>query len=102
VCPPHTPLPAQTRALLDGYGRAVLMQVPAWQGKRIAAALERDLFLAGTTRPSASEKGLFVVQEVRFRRWLPPPAGGAPSMEACGIDVYATARGQWLSHRGRA
>jgi predicted metal-binding protein len=47
VCPPHTPTPDQTRKMLDEVRRAVLFESPGGLTKKIAAALERKLFLAG-------------------------------------------------------
>ncbi|MCJ7544265.1 MAG: DUF2284 domain-containing protein [Phycisphaerae bacterium] len=94
VCPPHTPTPDQTRRMLDEYRRAVLFEAPLRQAKRIAAALERELFLAGYYKAlglgagpcrlcptCAMEAGCRHAEQAR------------PAMEAVGIDVYATARG---------
>ena len=47
MCPPHTPTPAETRRVLDDYRRAVLFEAPPGDAKRIAAGLERELFLDG-------------------------------------------------------
>ena len=46
MCPPHTPMPAETRLMLDEYKQAILFESPPGQAKRIAAELERKLFLA--------------------------------------------------------
>ena len=94
VCPPHTPTPDQTRRMLDDYRRAVLFEAPHRRVKPIAVALERELFLAGYYKAlglgagpcslcatCAMEAGCRHAEEAR------------PSMEAVGIDVYATARG---------
>ena len=47
MCPPHTPTPEQTRALLAAYRRAILFEARRGRVKATAVALERALFLAG-------------------------------------------------------
>ena len=93
VCPPHSPSPDETRALLDGYRRAVLFEAPPGRTKEIAVALERRLFLEGFYKAfglgagpctlcgtCALDEGCRHADEAR------------PAMEACGIDVFATVR----------
>jgi predicted metal-binding protein len=93
VCPPNTPTPEQTRAMLDGYRRGVLFEAPLGRVKPIAVALERRLFLEGYYKAlglgagpcelcptCAMDKGCRHADQAR------------PAMEACGIDVFATAR----------
>lgn len=104
-CPPHTPTPDQTRAILDSYHRAILFHVEAPhapdRGKRIEKCYQRlvglegemfkdgyykvFLFLAGPCR-SCKECARLKNEPCVFRD------KARPSMEACGIDVYATAR----------
>lgn len=93
VCPPHTPTPDQTRAMLDDYRRAVLFESPLRQAKKIAVALERELFLSGYYKALGLGAG-----PCRLCAACAMEAGcrhadqARPSMEAVGIDVYATAR----------
>jgi predicted metal-binding protein len=93
-CPPRTPAPEETRRVIDGYRRAILFEAGRSDPKKIAVALEREAFLAGYYKTfglgagpcnlcregCAFDKGCRHAQEAR------------PCMEACGIDVFATAR----------
>ncbi len=46
VCPPYTPTPEETRKMLDGYRVGILFECDRGQAKKIAAALEREIFLS--------------------------------------------------------
>jgi predicted metal-binding protein len=93
VCPPHTPTPDQTRRMLDGFKRAVLFQSPPGQVKKIAVALEREIFLAGFYKAFGLGSGPCpLCEKCAFEKGCRHPREARPSMEACGIDVFATAR----------
>jgi len=95
MCPPHTPTPAETRRVLDDYRRAVLFEAPPGDAKRIAAGLERELFLDGNYKAFGLGSGpCRLCDECSFDGGCRHPSEVRPSMEACGIDVYATARKQ--------
>jgi predicted metal-binding protein len=94
-CPPHTPTPEETRRFIDCYDKAILFEAGRREPKKIAVQLEREVFLAGYykafglgsgpcrycgDKPCALDKGCRHPMEAR------------PSMEACGIDVFATVR----------
>ena len=104
-CPPRTPGPDQTRRILDSYRRAILLhiEVPHMADKEkhykryFEALVELEgemfkdgyykafLFLAGPCRlcktcGALEDKSCAMSWKAR------------PSMEACGIDVYQTAR----------
>ncbi len=92
-CPPRSPSPEDTRALLSGYGRALLVrgQPPTAAFHRLMLDLERAAFLAGFPRAL-----VFVAGPCRLCSECEPdacrrPKEARPSMEAAGIDVYATA-----------
>ena len=96
VCPPHTPKPAQTRLMLDGYKQAILFEALRGQSKKIAAALEKKLFLADYYKALGLGAGPCELCETcAFEEGCRHPSQARPSMEACGIDVFATVR----SHR---
>jgi len=94
TCPPHSPAPQQTRRMLDEYSTAYLM----WWGpdscsREVLAEIEREVFLAGWYRAFVFAEGPCALcrpcpLESPCRR----PRQARPSMEACGIDVYETAR----------
>jgi predicted metal-binding protein len=103
TCPPYSPTPEYTGNMLREYSAALLMQIenipPAEESrksmklKRIVADLEREIFLDGyykafgmASGPCRFCKSCDVTQPCRYSY------GARPSMEACGIDVYRTAR----------
>ncbi len=93
VCPPHTPHPGQTRAMLDGYRRGVLFEGPPRRIKEIAASLERRLFLDGFYKALGLGSGpCMLCDRCAFDEGCRYPRQARPSMEACGIDVFATVR----------
>ena len=93
MCPPHSPTPEQTRRMLDGYRTAVLFESPPGKAKQIAADLERRLFLDGHYKALGLGAGpCMLCDECDFEGPCRHPHRARPSMEACGIDVYATAR----------
>lgn len=112
-CPPYTPTPAETQAALDGYSHALLVRFDGDEGETtperlvsremtryvqtVMFELEQMAFHDGFYKAfgytghqcgwcgkcTAKEKGA-VVTDCRNRRKM------RPSMEAAGIDVYAT------------
>ena len=93
VCPPHSPTPAETRAMLDQYQRAVLFETPPGQAKTIAVRLEREVFLAGYYKAFGLGAGpCSLCDTCAFDQGCRHAEEARPSMEACGIDVFATVR----------
>ena len=93
MCPPHSPTPAETRALLDGYETAVLFESPPGEAKAIAAALERELFLAGHYKTLGLGAGpCSLCEQCAFDAGCRHPQQARPAMEASGVDVFKTAR----------
>lgn len=104
TCPPHAPVPDQTRRLLGEYHRAVLVRFAAKlsrgrqtpimkEPQRALAALERDLARRGLRRALALAMGRCWqcdACQLEPGRCLHPEVA-RPSMEACGIDVFTTA-----------
>ena len=92
MCPPHTPTPERTREVLDCYGTAVFFEAPRGESKRIACELERELFLDGYYKAFGLGAGpCRLCAECDFEDCR-HPYEARPAMEACGIDVFATAR----------
>lgn len=95
MCPPHSPTPEQTRKMLDEFAEAVLFEAPRGQARQIAAALEREVFLAGYYKALGLGAGpCQLCPTCAFEEGCRHPEQARPAMEACGIDVYATARKQ--------
>ncbi len=93
-CPPNTPSYKQTQEMLDCYRTALLVH-----GKKTArpgsfiVKLERDVFLAGYYKAFAFKDGPCQLCAACNGKECVQPREARPSMEACGIDVYETARG---------
>jgi len=101
-CPPQTPTPEETRAILDSYNRAILfhLNVPAFGKEHLRlqemlVTMEGDMFKDGYYKayvmlagPCLVCKECGKVQDISCRF----PSKARPSMEACGIDVFQTVR----------
>ena len=94
TCPPYSPTPAQTRELLDGYERAILIHGSNHTDMHeVVADLEREAFLAGFYKAFGLASGPCGLCDECNLEFCEHPHRARPAMEACGIDVYATARG---------
>ncbi len=91
-CPPRTPTPSEMRHVIDSYKEAVLFEANRRRPKRIAVELEREIFLAGYYKAFGLGSGpCHLCDECDFDDCRHPHEA-RPSMEACGIDVFQTAR----------
>ena len=104
-CPPNTPKADETREILDSYNRAILFHIEAPdsedRGTRIAQLyqmltdFEGDLFKEGYYKALLFLSGpCRLCKECSLLKNDPCILRNRarPSMEACGIDVYQTAR----------
>jgi predicted metal-binding protein len=104
-CPPRTPTPDVTRKLIDSYQKIILLhqRVPKgdkWSWVRIRSfskavvRLELDMFLDGYYKAWSMRSGpCNLCKECNISGSCKHGLEARPSMEACGIDVYQTARG---------
>ncbi len=92
-CPPRSPTPEQTRRVIDCYRHAILIHCkPGVDIKELVATLEREVFLAGHYKALALGcGGCGLCEECNIHSCIHPHRA-RPSMEACGVDVFATAR----------
>jgi predicted metal-binding protein len=92
-CPPHSPTPEETRSVIDCYAKALLVHVKKL-GKvtKIIITLEREIYLAGYYKALGFGSGPCTLCKTCGSDDCKHPEKARPSMEACGIDVYATAR----------
>ncbi|MGB2938014.1 MAG: DUF2284 domain-containing protein, partial [Phycisphaerae bacterium] len=75
------------------YETGILFEAPDGEAKRIAAEVERELFLAGRYKALGLGAGpCTVCESCAFDEGCLHPDQARPAMEACGIDVFATAR----------
>lgn len=103
-CPPHTPTPEETRKVLDAYNRALLFHIETLSSKgreRRKRFLQMLIDLEGEMFKDGYYKALVLLAgPCDVCRQCAKFAGDAcndryrarPSMEACGIDVFQTAR----------
>jgi predicted metal-binding protein len=103
-CPPHTPAPEVTRKIVDSYGRAILLHRRLRKGESSKGfgenlvRLEIEIFLDGCYKAWSMGSG-----PCRLCKECDPEGvcqhgyEARPSMEACGIDVFKTARDNGFS-----
>lgn len=104
-CPPDTPTPAETRAVLDSYQRAILFHTEAEPSPDLTETRRKNREMLVDLEIKAFKDGYYKAfvmlsgncslcpecakltgEYCRF------PGRARPSMEACGIDVFQTAR----------
>lgn len=91
-CPPLSPTPEETRRMLAGYQAGILIRCSVQDTvKEIVAGLEREAFLDGHYKAFALGAGPCNLCPECSRTRCRHPRQARPAMEACGIDVYATA-----------
>jgi predicted metal-binding protein len=103
-CPPYSPTCDEMRRILDSYRHAILLHRHVEKGwkaveelNQASISLERTLFLDGYYKAWATNCGpCNRCKECDTSDTCRHPDEARPSMEACGIDVYATARGYGL------
>ena len=95
TCPPYSPTPQETRRLLDGYTTALLIHCPSRgvEVLRIICTLEREAFLVGYYKVFGMSAGpCCLCEQCDVQKTCVHTEQARPSMEACGIDVFQTAR----------
>ncbi len=98
-CPPKTPTPNEMREILDSYTHGILLHRQIKKGGKAAESLsetavemERTLFLDGYYKAWTLGAGPCDHCKTCTMKVCLHPDMARPSMEGCGIDVYATAR----------
>jgi predicted metal-binding protein len=93
MCPPHSPPPEETRRVLNSYQKAILFESGGLDTKEIAAKLEREIFLGGYYKALGLGAGpCRLCRSCAFEEGCRHPEEARPALEACGVDVFATAR----------
>lgn len=101
TCPPYSPTPSETRKVIAGYRRAILLKFRSCQEcgdqpvvniHQFIAEMEREVFLSGYYAAFGMACGPCDLCTQCNLKECQKPDLARPSMEACGIDVYATAR----------
>ncbi len=99
TCPPYSPTPEEFRKILKGYNWTVLLRFeprkPEYDWKsphEVVVKLEREAFLSGYYSAFGLACGPCpYCDECNLKECIQTDLA-RPSMEACGIDVYATVR----------
>jgi len=98
-CPPRTPTPDITRKVIDSYQKAILFHRRFKKGERskllneIVVRLEIEIFLDGYYKAWSMGSGpCHLCKECDLTGPCKHGYEARPSMEACGIDVFKTAR----------
>jgi predicted metal-binding protein len=101
-CPPRTPSPEQMKRVLADYRRALIYSYTCTPSeyrpkrrsmRKLVAELERSAFLDGYYKAFGLGDGpCRFCRDCNLTGDCRHPELGRPSMESCGIDVYATAR----------
>ncbi len=94
TCPPHSPSFEEMREILKEYNKALLLHGHlSWQMRYITAEIEKHAFSMGFYKAFGLGAGPCKLCETcETAVSCVRPMEARPSMEACGIDVYQTAR----------
>lgn len=96
TCPPYSPTFEQTQKILDCYSKALLVHrrsTDVANMSKIVVQLEREAFLAGYHKALGMGSGpCMLCSKCNLAGRCRHSEDTRPSMEACGIDVYTTAR----------
>lgn len=93
-CPPKTPSYETTQKILNTYSKAILFHTHDRKNTtRIAEEVSKQLFFDGYYKTQAFGSGpCTLCKKCNLEGGCIYPAIARPSMEACGIDVFQTAR----------
>ena len=96
TCPPYSPTPDETQKVLDSFQKAILIHCDSNSEKdisKIAVQIEKAAFLFGFYKAWAMGAGpCRLCASCNLKSGCRHSEAARPSMEACGIDVYTTAR----------
>jgi len=94
TCPPYSPTPEETGKIVEEFDTAILLHGREHVNlTRIAAELEREIFLAGCYKAIAFGSGpCRFCKECDVQGDCKHPSLARPSMESAGIDVFQTVR----------
>ncbi len=94
TCPPHSPTPVQTKEIIKDYKNALLIHSHSSRKvKEAVPEIERELFLKGFYKAWGMGAGpCNLCDQCDIEAGCRFPRKARPAMEACGVDVYSTAR----------
>ena len=96
TCPPHSPTPDETQKILDSFQKAILIHCQSGSHvdiSKVVIKIEKEAFLAGYYKALGMGAGpCRLCGECNLKGECRHREKARPSMEACGIDVFSTAR----------
>jgi predicted metal-binding protein len=94
TCPPYSPTPEQTRRMLAHYKHALLIHGDENSAsiKRLVVDLEKEIFMGGYYKAFGIGAGPCYFCAKCNLKLCHHADKARPSLEACGIDVFRTAR----------
>lgn len=95
-CPPKSPGYKQTREILDSYSKGLLFRCHHWGVTDMVTKVTREIFLDGYYKVIGFGSGPCHLCKTCNPDGCNFPKKAIPSMEACGIDVFATVRANGL------
>ncbi len=96
-CPPYTPTAEEMRKVLGSYSVALLARFTSTGGVNRIPEIERTIFLDGMYKAFGLKGGGCGLCQKCNREKCIHPQEARPGMEAVGIDVYGTVRGNGFS-----
>jgi predicted metal-binding protein len=101
TCPPYSPTPDETRKILNSFKKAILIHCQSGSHvdiSKVVIKIEKEAFLAGYYKALGMGAGpCRLCRDCNLKGECRHREEARPSMEACGIDVYSTARSNGFS-----
>jgi predicted metal-binding protein len=96
TCPPHSPTSEETQKILDCFQKAILIHCKSGSKvdiSKVVVRIEEEAFFAGYHKALGMGAGpCRLCAECNLKTECRHRDKARPSMEACGIDVFTTAR----------
>jgi predicted metal-binding protein len=96
TCPPYSPTPDETQKILNSFKKAILIHCQSGSHvdiSKVVIQIEKEAFLAGYYKALGMGAGpCRLCRECNLKGECRHREQARPSMEACGIDVFSTAR----------
>ena len=96
TCPPYSPTPDETQKILNSFKKAILIHCQSGAKadiSKVVVQIEKEAFFAGYYKALGMGAGpCRLCRECNINDECRHREQARPSMEACGIDVFSTAR----------
>ena len=96
TCPPYSPTPDETQKILNSFQKAILIHCQSRSKvdiSKVVLQIEKEAFFAGYYKALGMGAGpCRLCAECNLKGGCRHGEEARPSMEACGIDVFSTAR----------